>query len=781
MSFKKLRRLVIVGLVLLLPTLQAEAFRVKHISVVGLQRISRATVLQHANVKLNHDFQQSDSTAAISALYKTGFFSNISFDHRGSTLIITLTERPTIGLIFVTGNEAISNKQLKPILKQMNLFAGQTYNPARVSIMKMGLQSEYKKLGYYAVTVSSTAEPKSRNRVALTIHINEGPIAKIKSITIKGNKIFSSRKIIDQMKLKSSGLLSFFNHSDRYSEDKLEKDLQGIQSFYYDQGYLQYKMLNKTVTISADHEVVTIAIDLYEGAQFHISKVSFIGLEAKNPKVIAMNTLRAGDIFSRQDVMDVEKAISVYFKNRGYAMPAIQVKPVLDLKRHQVAMTFSINPGHRVYVRFVSFSGNKKSQDFALRSRARQLEGSIYSQHDIDETKRKLSLLSYFSNVTPSIHPVPGKPDEVDINYNVTEKSSSSLQLNAGYGDLNGFFYGASVNEMNFLGSGKQTSVNFMRGQYQANYGVSYTDPMFTLNGVSQSISFNYSHSTPSKVDLASYDEDDLGLNLNYGIPISEYNTINLGVGYSYINISNVSSKTTPPSIVSFLNDYTSPYNQFDLSLGFTRDTTNRFPFPTSGSTQSISAELGIPIRAGHHGNKYSFLSLGYYKISLTGKWYWPVGAGFIIDPHVDLGYGDGFAGFSRLPFFQNFYAGGVSSLPGFNANSLGPKNPNDHTQYLGGNAKIIAGVNFILPSFISDSVRTAVFFDAGNIFNTHKIAAAYRESLSLKNIRYAAGLMVVWYLPVLNWPLEFSVGFPLNKKAGDDTSVVGFSVGSSL
>lgn len=779
LQLKTLKNIILVCL--LLPLFSANAFIVKHIEVQGARRMSPAAVRALVPVHLGQNIHSIGTGHIIQKLYQSGYFSNVSLGRRGHNLVVSVQERPTIGLLSLSGNSAITNKQLKPILKKLQIIEGEVYSPEKLNEFKLGLEQGYQNLGYYAANIDIKVKTEPRNRVAVSITVNEGPIAIVKSIRVLGSKAFSESNLVDKMKLSTSGIFSFLSHSDRYSPMRLAQDQQTIKNFYLDHGYLLFKFTNKKVTVSTDHKSVTIVLTVSEGPVFHIGSVKVVGQEANNPAVNSLVNIKSGQVFSRANIMAVDNAIAAHFRNQGHALVSVQVATKLNKAQRSINLSFNVRPGKQIYVRYIHFIGNHKNHDFVLRSRLLQLEGSLYSQKMIDESKRRLSVLPYFTNVNVTTTPVPNHPGLVDLTYTVTERDSGNFQIQGGYMDVEGFFYGVSVFEQSFMGTGKALGLTFQHSELSANYSISYTNPMYTLSGISRSLSVSYSHSKPSNVGLANYEMKNIKLGVNYGIPTSINNRINLGFSYSNMSISNYQSATASPNIVNFLNRYPSPFNQLELNLGWSRDTTDRFPFPMAGGHQTLGLSVGVPMQFGTKtGNHYGFTSLGYYKITYNGRWYFPLSHGFVVNPHVTLGYGSGLGAFNQLPFFDNFYGGGSLTLPGFQNNSLGPRNPNDASESLGGNVQILGGLNFVFPNFISDNVRTAVFLDAGNIFETQHVAGVEYEKIALSNIRASTGLLLGWNVPMLG-PLEFTVGFPINKKPGDSTSWFGFTFGANL
>jgi len=764
-----------IGLLVALPVFASPSFIVNHIQVQGLQRISSSAVMAAMPIHVGQTFTTAEGNKVIAALFKTGFFSNVQLQRTGNTLVVHVIERPTIDSVTITGNKSIKIAQLKPVLKKIGIVAGDTFDPSELHSIVLGMQQQYALLGHAGAIVTPNVKALSRNRVAIHIVIQEGKASIVRAIHVTGNHAFSEHTLLDQFKLTTPGILTWFNHNDRYSHMRLDEDLQNLQNFYFNHGYLDFRILSHTVKQLPNARGVSIQVSVTEGSVYHISGYQLVTTKLPGtikPKVkLLLTQLKKGTVFSREEIIELNKKLAHSMADYGYAFPVINPVPTVNRSTHQVFLTYNIASGHRVYVRKIHITGDTRTTGIVVRTQLRQMEGSPYSLKNIEESKRNIKNLTYFNHVHVTTTPVPNKNNQVDLDYHVHEVNAGRASVQAGYSDVNGFLYGANVSEPDFLGSGKYVSVGFQRSAYNSNYGFSYNNPFYTTSGISRGFNVYYSHTTPAKVNLEPYTMDDFGISMVYGIPISESDQLSLGGGFDHISLSHVNPGLVSPSITGFLKTNPSPYNQFKLISGITHDTLNRAIFATKGNEQSLSATVGTPFYKS---------SLGYYQAGYDGRLYYPLPFHFDLNPHFTAGYGNGYGNTHQLPFFNNYYAGGLQSLPGYTSNTLGPKNPVNTSQALGGNVEVLGGLNFILPDFISHKVRTALFVDAGNIFQTNHAAGITYESITPKNLRVTTGLMVSWWSP-LGAPLDFSLGFPLNKKPGDQLQVFGFSFGAAI
>ncbi|MCX7120928.1 MAG: outer membrane protein assembly factor BamA [Gammaproteobacteria bacterium] len=751
------------------------SFVVRHIQVQGLQRVSNSVVMTALPLHVGQMYTEAEGNQIIADLFHTGFFSDVQLQRQDSTLVIHVVERPTIDSITITGNKSIKAKQLKPVLRKLNIVVGDTFDPSDLHSIVLGLQQQYAMLGHAGAAVTPTVKQLSRNRVAIHIVIQEGKASIVREIHISGNNAFSEHELLDQFKLTTPSIFTWFNHNDRYSSMRLNEDIQSLQEFYFNHGYLEFHIVSQDVKKLPNSKGVDINISVSEGPVYHVSGYQLAAIklpEALKPRVMSiLSQIKTGAVFSKLEIVSLNKQIGDYLADHGYAFPTINPVPNLNHTTHEVFLVYNIESGARIYVRNIHIIGNTRTTGIVVRTQLRQMEAAPYSLKEVKESKRNIANLSYFNHIEVTTKPVPNKPNQVDLNYHVNEVSAGRASVQAGYSDVDGFLYGANISDPDFMGSGKFVSIGFQRSEYTSSYSLSYNNPFYTPSGISRGYSVYYNHTTPANVNLEPYTMDDYGTSMNYGIPMSEYDQLMLGGGYDHIDISNVNPSLVSPSVTQFLSNNPSPYNQLKLTSGISHSTLNRAIFATKGDQQSLSGTLGLPA--------YSS-SLGYYQAGYDGRLYYPLAWGFILSPRLVLDYGNGFANTNQLPFFNNYYAGGIQTLPGYTANTLGPKNPANTSQALGGNVETLGQMNFILPDFISHKVRTSLFVDAGNIFQTNQTSSIGYESIEIQNLRVTTGIMVSWWSP-LGAPLDFSIGFPLNKKPGDQLSPFGFSFGAAI
>ncbi len=758
---------------LLTPVWAEESFRFNDIEIQGLQRVSPSTVYHYLHLKKGQSVSDGQTGKMIRELYKTGFFAHIALARRGNVLIIKVTERPIIGYLKITGNSAISTERLDTVMKTVDIVEGRIYNPVMLERIKQSLLNQYYQLGYYNARIEVDITALSNNRVSIKINISEGLVAKIRGIHIIGNHVFSERQLQKQLTISLPNLFTFLTQEDRYSEERLEESLEKLRNFYLDHGYLQFKVKSAQAEITPDRKSIFVVITIEEGQPFYVKGYDLTGQSLIPPAELEKKmTIKPGEVFSRQEIINSEKAITDIFGDQGYLFINVTVEPKVDEAKKQVFLHFVISPGKRVYVRHLSFIDNHRTNDEALRRDTVQFESSLASTSRLEETKHRLSLLPYAKDVQMSVKPVPGTDDQVDVSYKITEDNSAQASVTASYSLTDRLGFGLGLNQKNFFGTGNTLGINFTENHYEKYYSLSYSDPYYTLDGISRDINIYASRVNPSGANLAkAYTSNDFGASVTYGVPIGQEKGVlsrfYFGFGYENTLIHLTAQPTA--QVTDFTNVHGRHFQQLHVHTGLTRDSRDKAIFPTMGASQKFFADLFAPVADG---------ALKYYQFNYEGKWFYALTHGFVGTAHALLGYANSFEGINHYPFFKNYYAGGFESVHGYEGNTLGPRDSNDNP--FGGNLLTIGGLGLVIPNHVSDSLRTLAFLDAGNVFtgvNNRKYGGGSTGSGPL---RYSTGLEVDWLAP-MGFAIGFSYAKPLNRQPGDKDQRFQFSLGANL
>ncbi len=758
MNFSR-RLVVLLSLLVAVSGAGAAEFVVRDIQVDGLQRISAGTVFNYLPVQAGSTVSEREYPEIIRALFGTGFFTDVNLERKGDVLVVTVVERPAIAEITIAGNRDISTDDLKKALTEVGLVEGRVFDRALLDRVEQELLQQYFSRGRYAARIDSQVRPLERNRVAIAFDISEGEVASISRINIVGNQAFSDRELLKQLQSSTSGWFSFFTKDDQYSKQKLAADIEILRSFYLDRGFLKFNVESTQVSITPDKRDVYITLNIFEGEPFILEDVQLAGDFGVVPEseLQPLITVKPGETFSRARLTEVAQALGERLGEEGYAFANVNTVPRVDDENNRVSLTFMVDPGRRVYVQRINFQGNTKTQDEVLRREMRQSEGAWYSTKDIERSKTRLQRLDYLESVNIETPAVPGTSDQVDANFTVVERPSGSVMFGVGYGQESGILLNASLTQNNFLGTGNQFNVILNNSGIGQNYSIFYNNPYHTIDGVSRGFRVFFREIDSAEANTADYILNSYGAQVIYGFPLNEFDTLRLTPGFERIWID--TTDNTPVEILAEIARNGDTFNQFKLEASWSRDNRNRAFFPTSGSLNQISAEIAIP------GSDAEFYKLNYRTIA-----YLPLTAWLTGSAGGDLGYGDGYGSTGDLPFFENFFAGGLRSVRGYEANTLGPRYSNDEPR--GGVFKTTASAQLIFPvPFMekSENIRVAAFFDAGNVF-------ADVGDFDFGELRYSVGVSGLWLSPL--GPIVLSLAAPLNDQSGDDTQFFQFSFG---
>ena len=783
-----------------------ETFLVSDIRIVGLQRVSTGSIFNVIPITVGDKIDIRKSSEITRSLFNTEQFDDIQIAKDGNTLIISVVERPSISSIEISGNKALETEQLLSSLDGVGIKEGEVYKRSTLEKVKSELVRSYASNGRYGANVEIEELEQPRNTLQINIIVDEGSGAKIKNINIIGNEKFSNEDLLDGFELSEGSFFSFLNNNNSYSREKLEGDIENLESFYKNRGYLKFSIESSQVSLSKDLKDIYISFSLFEGEKYTISDVDVIGdipvsLSAYTKVVSALE----GTTYSQSQITGIEEFFINLLGNQGYAFAEVSPSTDIDEDLNEVKITFNVMPGNRTYTRKILFSGNNTTQDYVLRREMRQFEGAWTSDQKIENSKIRLERLGYFKQVEVETIPVPLTDDQIDILYTVEEENTGSIGGNIGYSDF-GLMLGFNLQEQNFLGTGNTVAIGISKNVYSESYNFSFQDPYATKDGVSRVYNIYFRETDYGEYNVANYLSNSQGFGTQFGYPISDTQRLNLGLTYDKTDID---IGTQPArEIWDFVDSECSTFKTLTAQLSWQRVTLNRGLFPTDGSSTVLSLSSTLPVG-----------DIDYSRFNFIHKYYEPLSNNFVFGFNIDLGYTKAFGDTNETPFFRNFYAGGPRSLRGFESNTLGPRstqppcyefnysegtcpnlldsdgdnildapyyNPYSNTNYsnrasIGGNIKVEGSLQLIfrLP-FIEDqrSLRSAFFFDFGNVFSDNcKDYQINCYKPSIEELRYSYGVGVTWITGF--GPMSFAIANPQNAGEYERTKEFQFTVGN--
>ena len=758
MKLKKLA--VLIPLLYATSAAAIEPFIVKDIRVEGIQRTEAGTVFSYLPVKGGDTLDDEHATAAIRALFATGFFKDVSLEVEQGVLIVLVRERPAIGSVEINGVKEFPKEKLAESLKSIGLAEGRIFDRSSLEKSVQELKREYVARGKYAVTVTTKVTDLERNRVAVSFDVVEGEASKIKQINIIGNKAYRESELRDLMKLDTPNWMSWFSKSDQYSKQKLSADLESIRSYYLDAGYLEFALDSTQVSITPDKQDIYITINLTEGAKYTISDIKYSGPEniLAHEEMRKLASVKPGDTFSRKELTASTSKIGDRLGDFGYAFANVNAVPELDKEKHKVAFTFMVDPGHRVYVRHVNIAGNTKTHDEVIRREFRQLEGGWFAASKIKKSKQRVDRLDYFSEVNVETPPVQGTNDQLDVNLAVKEKSTGDFSIGAGLASGEGLILTAAVTERNLFGTGNILSTQVNTSKVNTVYSISYTNPYYTDEGMSRGFDVYQRNVNSTSTAISQYTSSTMGAGVRYGVPINDDETIHYGLTAEQTKLG--LTTLSPQRFIDYVNAVGYTTDDWLGTVGWSRDTRDSAINTTLGVVQNAAMEVALPIAK----------DLRYYKLTYQQQWFHPVTHDVTLLLKGDAGVGNGYGGLP-LPFFKNFYAGGPGSVRGFQPMSIGPRDLNDNA--LGGTKRIVGNAELLFPMpgmSKEQSVRLSGFFDAGEVFGE-----TYMPGTT--GMRYSVGTALTWISPV--GPLKISFGKPMNVRPTDKVQKFQFTLGN--
>ena len=737
---------------------QPADFVIRDIRVEGAQRTDVGTVFGYLPLRVGDHYDAGKGTAAIRALYASGLFKDVRLEADGDVLVVVVEERPAIASVEVVGMREFDKDQVKKSLKDVGLAEARIYDRSLLDRAEQELKRQYLTRGRYGVKITTTVSPLERNRVAITISIDEGEVARIREIRFTGNHAFKDSQLRDQMELTTPGWLTWYTGHDKYARQKLQADEEKLRSYYLARGYLDFNVESTQVSISLDKKDIFITINLLEGERYRISSIrlagELLGLDAELSKLI---TVKPGEIYNGEKINTIAKAVTDRLSVLGYAFANANPVPDSNKEKREVAFTILVDPGRRAYVRHVNISGNTRTRDEVIRREIRQFESGWFDSEKVKLSRDRIDRLGYFEKVEVETPAVPGSQDQVDVDVKVKERPTGTIQAGLGYSSTEHLVISGAYTQQDILGTGHAVGVQINTSSATRTIAFSHTDPYVTLDGVSQSEEVYLRNSNLAKIGLSTVDIGTTGGTMRWGVPFTELDTIFFGVGVENTNINLTAS--SPFVYIDYVNKFGSSPASLFTTIGWARDSRDNILTPSRGRFQRAFLEVGTPV-----------LDLEYYKATYQIQQFVPLTNKLTLASNGQAGYGGGYGG-KDFPLFKNFYVGGIGSVRGFYAGSLGPRDINGNP--LGGVKEVNGSLELQsqLPG-ADRSLQGLVFLDSGYVW-------AEGAAVHFGDLRAAAGVGIAWISPI--GPLKLSLAQPIRYQSIDRTQRFQFQIGTGF
>lgn len=778
------------------------------VKIAGNIRVEEDGIRLHVKSRPGDAHDPSLVEQDVKAIFRMGFFDDVRAElSPNNVLTYQVKEKPYIREVRIQGQSQVTREKIETAL---GVTARTVLDRGKVAEGVEKIRKLYGEQGYVNAVIDYAVSVEANNQAAVVVDINEGARLLIKRVSFEGNKAFSDSDLKGLIATKEEWLFSFITNRGVLDRDVLTNDIAILQNHYYDNGYIDHKIDDPAILRGRDGLEVVIRVE--EGQQYRVGKVEIGGDLIQDGKVLLKQVkITSGQIFRGSRLREDVSSLSELYSNRGFAF--VQVDPVTKVNQRErnVDVTLAITKGPPVYFNRVLIAGNNKTRDNVVRRELQTAEQELYSGTRVTQSRNALQRTGYFEDVQLTTKKTD-QPDTVDLLVDVKEGPTGTFTVGGGYSSGDGFVFNANIAEKNLLGRGQGVTGNFSLGSKRQDYVLRFNEPYF--NNSKMSLGFDAFN---TKREFTEFDERKLGFGMSTSYPFRDlyipflrdpkkeravgsdelavarapsfWDYARGGVSYDFTreNISGVK-----PGASQAIREEAGKSLTSSMTPEVSYDSRDHFFNPTQGVKSAFSTKF-----AGLGGDNR------FIKTDLSGRWYYPLmknpdwGGNYVLSLGGSMGYGLGITranGGDDLPLFERYFAGGINSVRGFTDRSIGPRAkdscvPADVNQpayekpstgcvnsgdtvkkgdVIGGNKSALLSAEVMFPVMEQYGLRGVAFFDMGNSFD---------KGFNFGDFRRSVGVGGRWMSPF--GPLRVELGFPLNKKSGDDTSVLGFSIGS--
>jgi outer membrane protein insertion porin family len=697
-------------------------------------------------------------------LFDTGFFDQVTTrvvveDDGSRVLVFLFSEKPVVRKVYIRGNEEIDEEDLVPVI---TLDERRFLDAATIQLLVRQARDFYQSKGFYNATFEHSVTPVGDNQVDLTFTVNEGERLKIREIDFRGLDDVDDSDLSDVIQTREyKWWNSWLLGTGRLSEEALRNDRLILRQYFLDNGYLDGTVSEPAIEIREDG--IYISFDVHEGDQYTVAGIDVRGDLIDGSKELTLEDLdmEAGDIFEADLMRSDVFAITEKFTERGYAFANVVPDTKVRSADRTVLLTYDVQKGAEVYVERIRIKGNTKTYDNVIRRELRIVEGEKFSSKKIERSEQLLQRLGYFEEVDIATETIEGSDDAVNLSVNVREAATGTFSAGAGFSSDQGALFNARLSENNLFGTGKAVTFNADLGAERENFIISYRDRRF--NDSFWSLGGELSFTEREFID---FDRRIDGGSVSFGYPLEEFfgewsQDVSFSIQYEYIDveITDVDEEDAAQLVIDSQGAATASA----ITPRLLRNTINNPLNPTDGSRQILSVEL-----AGLGGSEE------YYLFQARNQLYYPLwekesGGTVVFGWRTRFAFGDTYDG-DPFPLFRRFFPGGINSVRGYEARTLGPKDANGNE--FGGSKQLINNVEVIFPLLTSAGLNGVVFYDIGEAFDDN-------QSIELGELRQAYGFGLRWGSPL--GPIRIEFGFPIGREEGEDSFVTLFSFGAPL